>query len=118
MVPFDVIVIFSSNIPPSTLADEAFLRRLGYKIYIGKLEEEEYRAIFEQNCARLGIPFSNEGLRFVIDELHGKHDKPLLACIPRDLLEQVRDFAFYQGIKPELNEELLTWAWENYYTKG
>ncbi|GHD71667.1 ATPase AAA [Vogesella fluminis] len=118
MVPFDVIVIFSSNIPPSTLADEAFLRRLGYKIYIGTLEEEDYRAIFEQNCTRLGIPFTEQGLRFVIDELHGKHDKPLLACIPRDLLEQIRDFTFYQGIKPELSEELLTWAWENYYTKG
>ncbi|MGM8062041.1 ATP-binding protein [Vogesella indigofera] len=118
MVPFDVIVIFSSNIPPSTLADEAFLRRLGYKIYIGKLEENEYRAIFEQNCTRMGIPFTEQGLRFVIDELHGKHDKPLLACIPRDLLEQIRDFTFYQGIQPELSEELLSWAWENYYTKG
>ena len=118
MVPFDVIVIFSSNIPPSQLADEAFLRRLGYKIYIGELHEDEYRAIFEQNCHRMGIPFTETGLRFVIDQLHGKHDKPLLACIPRDLLEQVRDFAFYRGVAPELTEEQLSWAWENYYARG
>lgn len=118
MVPFDVIVIFSSNIPPSQLADEAFLRRLGYKIYIGELHENEYRSIFEQNCNRMNIPFSEAGLRFVIDQLHAKHDKPLLACIPRDLLEQVRDFAFYQGVEPELSEKMLSWAWENYYTRG
>ncbi|EEG09805.1 ATP-binding protein [Pseudogulbenkiania ferrooxidans] len=118
MVPFDVIVIFSSNIPPSQLADEAFLRRLGYKIYIGELHENEYRTIFEQNCNRMNIPFSEAGLRFVIDQLHTKHDKPLLACIPRDLLEQVRDFAFYQGVEPELSEKMLSWAWENYYTRG
>ena len=85
MIPFDVIVVFSSNIKPSTLADEAFLRRLGYKIYVGPLDEPEYRDIFMRVCEETEIPFFEEGYRYV-RELHQKHEKPLLACLPRDIL--------------------------------
>lgn len=115
MIPFDVTVIFSSNISPSTLADEAFLRRLGYKIYIGALSEEEYRAIFKQVCHTYGIEYQESSFRYLLDKLHYKHQKPLLACIPRDLLGQVRDFALYHEVKPELSETLLDMAWGNYY---
>ncbi len=115
-VPFDVIVIFSSNIAPSTLADEAFLRRLAYKIYVGQLNEPEYSAIFRNACASLNIPFADEGLRFVL-KLHHKQGRPLLACVPRDLLGQLRDFARYQNKQPVLTEELLHWAWDNYFAR-
>lgn len=116
MIPFDVIVVFSTNMPPKQLADEAFLRRLGYKIYIGVLEEEDYRAISRQVCNELHIPYSEKGLDYLLHEHHYKEDKPLLACIPRDILGQVRDAARYEGVQPELTEELLDWAWSNYFT--
>jgi SpoVK/Ycf46/Vps4 family AAA+-type ATPase len=116
MIPFDVIVVFSSNIKPSTLADEAFLRRLGYKIYVGPLDEPEYRDIFMRVCEETEIPFFEEGYRHV-RELHQKHDKPLLACLPRDILYQVRDIARFNGTEPELSEELLDWAWNNYFAR-
>lgn len=116
MIPFDVIVVFSTNMPPKQLVDEAFLRRLGYKIYISVLEEEDYRAIFRQVCEELHIPYSEKGLKYLLHEHHYKDDKPLLACIPRDILGQVRDIARYEGVQPELSEELLDWAWNNYFT--
>jgi hypothetical protein len=115
-LPFDVIVVFSTNMPPSKLADEAFLRRLGYKIYVGPLDEGEYRAIARQVCDELLIPYNEEGISYLLRELHYKTGKPLNACIPRDILEQVRDIARYEGVQPELSEELLDWAWNNYFT--
>ncbi|HSD44724.1 MAG TPA: ATP-binding protein [Burkholderiales bacterium] len=114
-IPFDVIVVFSSNIQPSKLADEAFLRRLGYKIFVGPLDETEYRAIFMQVCAQTRIAFAEDGYRYVLEELHGKNGKPLLACHPRDILCQVRDIARFNGVPPELSQKLLTWAWDNYF---
>jgi hypothetical protein len=114
-VPFDVIVIFSSNLQPSKLADEAFLRRLGYKIYVGPLPEADYRRIFLQVCEENGIPFEETGYRYVVEHLHATNQKPLLACLPRDILGQLRDFARFSGREPRLSEELLDWAWHNYF---
>ena len=117
MIPFDVTVIFSSNIAPSTLADEAFLRRLGYKIYIGELSEDEYKAIFKQVCSSYKIDYREDCFNYLVQKLHYKHQKPLLACIPRDLLGQVRDFALYNEVAPELSEKMLDVAWNNYYAR-
>lgn len=117
MIPFDVTVIFSSNIAPTTLADEAFLRRLGYKIHIGELSEDEYQAIFRQVCGTLNIEYREDCFNYLVQKLHYKHQKPLLACIPRDLLGQVRDFALYRETEPRLSEAMLDLAWNNYYAR-
>ncbi len=114
-VPFDVIVVFSSNLQPSKLADEAFLRRLGYKIFVGPLPESDYRRIFEQVCEQNGIACAEEGYRYLLDELHAKDGKPLFACVPRDIVGQLRDFARFNGLEPRLSEDLLRWAWRNYF---
>jgi SpoVK/Ycf46/Vps4 family AAA+-type ATPase len=116
MLPFDVIVVFSTNLPPSKLADEAFLRRLGYKIYVGPLSEDEYRVITQQVCDELQIPFSEDGFNYLLHEHHYKKVRPLFACIPRDILEQLRDIARYEGKSAEMSRELLDWAWNNYFT--
>jgi hypothetical protein len=112
---FDVIVVFSSNLQPSKLADEAFLRRLGYKIFVGPLPEADYRRIFMQVCEQNAIPYDENGYRYLIDELHSRNDKPLLACLPRDILDQLRDFARFNGQEPGLSKDLLDWAWHNYF---
>ena len=113
-VPFDLGLVFSTNLPPSTLADDAFLRRLGYKIYVGALDEASYSEIFKRVCQQMGVPFSKSGLAYVLKR-HEREHKPLLACIPRDLVGQVRDHAAYLGQAPELEEGLLDWAWNNYF---
>jgi hypothetical protein len=115
MVPFDVIVVFSTNLKPTDLADEAFLRRLGYKIHLTALDEDDYRAIFKQVCEEFGIPFSEESLHYLLHQHHYREGRPLLACVPRDILRQVLDVAKYQGKRPELTTEMLDWAWHNYY---
>jgi DNA-binding PadR family transcriptional regulator len=116
-VPFDVNLVFSTNLQPSALADEAFLRRLGYKIYVGPIEASDYEGIFRQECTRLGIPFTPEGLAYVLQR-HEREERPLLACSPRDLLGQLRDQARFRSLRPEMSESLLDWAWNNYFVRN
>jgi DNA-binding PadR family transcriptional regulator len=115
VVPFDMVLVFSSNLPPSQLADPAFLRRIGYKIFVGPLEETEYRRLFVNVCAELGIEFSDKQYRYLLSQYHEPSQTPLLACLPRDILSQVCDFARFNGVKPELSAPLLDWAWNNYF---
>jgi predicted ATPase with chaperone activity len=115
MVPFDVVVVFSSNFAPDQLSDGAFLRRLGYKVEIGAQTEPEYERIFRQACERYGVPYSDDAFQYLVRERHGREGKPLLACYPRDLVSQVRDLARYEGRPAELNPQVLDWAWENYF---
>ncbi len=115
-IPFDVKVIFSSNLSPETLADDAFLRRLGYKIYIGELNEEQYATVFKQVCDELAIPFSETAFDHLMRDLHAKEGRPLLACYPRDLLSQVKDYMQFENIPLQLTSEALDWAWKNYFS--
>ncbi|HSG28301.1 MAG TPA: hypothetical protein VLA34_07455, partial [Candidatus Krumholzibacterium sp.] len=69
-MPFDQIILFSTNIEPRELADEAFLRRIGYKIKIDHLREEEYTRICRQVCDRLGLEYRPEVIRYLLDEQH------------------------------------------------
>lgn len=115
-VPFDVIVVFSSNLRPNELADEAFMRRLGYKIFVGPADAEEYRAILQQVCRELRMPYDEDGF----DHLRARYaaaGRPLLACHPRDLLSQVRDHALLAGAAPRMTPEQLDWAWDNYFAR-
>ncbi len=114
-VPFDVVVIFSTNLRPADLIDDAFLRRLGHKIFIGPLSEDEYRGVFQGVCSEFGIEYSEEMLRYLLRNHHDRENKPRLACYPRDLLSQVRDFAIYDGSQPRLTAEALDRAWHNYF---
>ncbi len=115
-VPFDLSLVFSTNLPPISLADEAFLRRLGYKIHITYLDEDRYGNIFKRVCREMNIEFTPDALAYVLQR-HQIEYKPLLACTPRDLLAQVRDHAGFLGQKPTLSEESLDWAWNNYYVQ-
>jgi len=114
MVPFDVIVVFCTNLSPQELLDEAFLRRLGYKIPLGALDEAQYRAVCKQVCQSYRLPYTESAINYLVARF-GHEGRPLLACTPRDLLGQVRDRARYQGVPPELSRELLDWAWNNYF---
>lgn len=116
-IPFDVIVVFSSNFVPQRLSDGAFLRRLGYKIEVPAASIEEYATLFRQACAKAGVVF--DGAAF--DYLLARHDErkvPLLACYPRDLVRQLRDLARYEERAPELNRQTIDWAWDNYFAAG
>jgi hypothetical protein len=116
-VLFDVILIFSTNLDPLELADEAFLRRIGYKLRFDHLTPAYYHAIWSQVCAARGVPCDPDVCQFVIDELHGRRGVPLLPCHPRDLIGIALDRADYLGATDRLTRESLRWAWDNYFVR-
>jgi hypothetical protein len=117
-VPFDVILVFSTNMSPADLADPAFLRRLGYKVHVGALNESDYRALFRNECVEQGLEYSEEAFEYLVREHHKRDGTPLLACYPRDLLAQIRARALYQNAPPELTCASLERAWRSYFASN
>jgi len=116
-IPFDLILVFSTNLNPLELADEAFLRRIGYKLHFDHLQADEYQRIWQQECAKLGIPYDPELVAYAIEQLHRLEARPLLPCHPRDLLGMALDRQRYQDVEDAqaLTSKTLTWAWRNYF---
>jgi len=113
-IPFDVKLVFSTNLTPEAIADEAFLRRLGYKIHVGPVSESEYQQIFEQVCTEFGVAFNANAFEFLLG-LHRRLGRPTFACYPRDLIAQVRDYAVYREWPVDLTPQLIDWAWHCYF---
>lgn len=114
-VPFDLILIFSTNIHPLDLADEAFLRRIGYKIEFGTLTPIQYEHIWRETCEMYRIEYDAQVLHYAINELHTKGRVSLLPCHPRDLLGMAVDHAVYEDNCRTVSIEHLEWAWKNYF---
>jgi energy-coupling factor transporter ATP-binding protein EcfA2 len=115
-VPFDMTVMFSTNLTPSDIADEAFLRRFGYKVHLGPMDLASYRRVFEQACRGMEVAFDPAGFDWLIEHRHAREGRLLLACYPRDLVGRVRDFAAYDGSTPRATVEALARAWTTYFT--
>lgn len=114
-VPFDVVLVMSTNIHPLELADEAFLRRIGYKIEFSPLSVEGYTEIWNDNCREFQVVCEPRVLDYVLHELHAHCGIPLLPCHPRDLLGMAVDYAIYANGSTEITEEHMRWAWSNYF---
>lgn len=116
-IPFDLVLVFSTNLNPLALADEAFLRRIGYKLHFDHLLPDEYVRIWQQECDKLGIAYDPELVAYVIEHLHRSAKTPLLPCHPRDLLGMALDRQSYLGQDKTaaLSAETLNWAWRNYF---
>jgi DNA-binding MarR family transcriptional regulator len=114
-IPFDTSLFFSTNLEPSEVADEAFLRRIGYKIHVGELPLDSYRQVFTDVCTEYGVVADISMFDTLIQRYHLPHRRPLLACYPRDLVRQVLDHATYHGQRAELTPDMLEWAWHNYF---
>ncbi len=114
-MPFDVMVIFSTNLPPKELADEAFLRRLRHKVEIGDPQADEYRQIFQRVAASKGVTYSEEGLAHLLQEWYIKHHRKLRASHARDLCDHILDIAQYLSVEPAMTPELIDQAAETYF---
>ena len=114
-VPFDVLTVFATNLDPASLADEAFLRRIPYKIPVEDPSLEDFHRIFELNCRNRGLGFH----KVMVSYLQRCHYRPrgraLRACHPRDLLDQVLALCRYRGVEPTINRELLDAACASYF---
>ena len=114
-VPFNVILIFSTNINPLELGDMAFLRRIGHKILFDTLDHGEFIKIWDQVCKEKQISCSVELLSYLFDHHYKREQRSLLPCHPRDLLGIAQDKATYLGGSTMLTKELLDWAWDSYF---
>jgi predicted ATPase with chaperone activity len=116
-VPFDVLVIFSTNLPPKDLVDEAFLRRLRHKIEIGDPNYEDFREIFRRVAASKGVTYSDQGLAYLLQEWYIKPNRKLRASHPRDLCDQILDISRYLSVEPAMTREMIDRAGTSYFVE-
>jgi energy-coupling factor transporter ATP-binding protein EcfA2 len=114
-IPFDQLVIFATNLEPKSLVDEAFLRRIRYKIKIGHPTEEQFQEIFERVCRKNAIPFRQEVYEYLIEHWYRRRNIAFNACHPRDLIDHVIDLARFYKETPELHRDTIDHACENYF---
>ncbi|MHB8971443.1 MAG: AAA family ATPase [Pirellulaceae bacterium] len=114
-VPFDQLIIFSTNLEPRDLVDDAFLRRIPYKIEVVDPTEEEFRELFHLMCKSLNIAHNEEAVDHLINTHYRPIDRPFRCCQPRDLLLQVRNRCRYERREPELSSDTLDFAVETYF---
>jgi hypothetical protein len=114
-VPFDQLLVFSTNLEPRDLVDEAFLRRIPYKIEVTDPTEEEFRDLFKLMAPQLGFEYRAEAVDYLLAIHYRKCNRPLRFCHPRDLLLQVRSYCIYRKCPLELRAEYFDLACENYF---
>jgi hypothetical protein len=116
-IPFDMMVLFSTNLVPSDLADEAFLRRIRYKIEVPDPTPAEFRVIFQVECERRGVRFDDMAVSHLIDSWYNK-ERDLRGCHPRDLVEAISDAALFEGNVPALTARALDEACHTYFLRN
>jgi predicted ATPase with chaperone activity len=114
-VPFNELIVFSTNLPPKDLVDEAFLRRLRHKIRIGDPSFEEYRSIFKTVAQSKNIPFNEEILAYLIKNWYIKPSRNLRGSHPREICNQILDISKFLGCKPEMTRELIDQAADAFF---
>ncbi len=114
-VPFDQLIIFSTNLEPKDLVDEAFLRRIPYKIEVADPDEDEFRKLFEIMAPIVGFEYDQDAVDYLIETHYKPVGRPLRCCQPRDLLLQIRNFCHYVGGPPVMSPENFDFAVENYF---
>jgi predicted ATPase with chaperone activity len=116
-VPFDMLIVFSTNLEPKALVEEAFLRRIRHKIEVGNPSLEQFREIFRRECKYKGVPYHDRGLAYLLRNHYIKKKRPLRACHPRDLLDELLDLARFLDLPPRLSEDLIDRACEAYFVE-
>lgn len=114
-VPFDQLIVFSTNLEPRQLVDEAFLRRIPYKIEVVDPTEEEFRELFRLLCPAMGFEYAEEAITHLIHVHYKRTGRAFRYCQPRDLLLQVRNYCLYRGTALELTDEYFDEACHNYF---
>ena len=108
-LPFVCQMVFSTNISPASLVDEAFLRRMAYKIGVGNPSPEAFARILQYECDRNGIPYEARAVPFLLS-LYGK--RPLRGSHPRQVVQRLVDLAVYRGRAPRLTPQSVREAYD------
>ena len=115
-VPFEQLIIFSTNLDPKQLADEAFLRRIPYKVEVGDPSDAEYKLLFKIMSKKLNFEYKEEAVQYLIDTHYTAVGRPLRRCQPRDLLNQIKNYCNYQDLPMEMRNEYFDLAAKGYFT--
>ncbi|MEW5720566.1 MAG: ATP-binding protein [Chloroflexota bacterium] len=116
-VPFDALIIFATNLNPAELVDEAFLRRIRYKIHVVDPTWEEFREIFIRETAKRNLKYSEEVMRHIVMEYYIKPKRRPRAVHPRDILDELTNIARFNGAIPTLSKDLVDLACQTYFLK-
>lgn len=116
-VPFDVLIVFSTNLEPRELVDEAFMRRIQNKVRIDNPSPEAFREIFRRQCRAFGVPFDQDALIYLLQKHYIKAQREPRACHPRDLLRLLTGMARYHQTEPKLTPDLLDRATQVYFVE-
>ena len=115
-VPFDQLIIFSTNLEPRDLVDGAFLRRIPYKIQVPDPTEAEFREIIRRLSPRMGFQYDESAVDHLIEHHFRRAGRPFRGCQPRDLLQQVRNFCAYKQLPRRLTPNAFDFAVANYFS--
>jgi predicted ATPase with chaperone activity len=116
-VPFDQLIIFSTNLDPTTeLQDEAFLRRIPYKVHVPDPDESEFHRLFELAAPSVGCPYDRDAVEHLLATHYRPLSRPLRRCHPRDILMQVHNYCVYNELSMEMRPEYIDMAVTNYFT--
>ena len=116
-VPFEQLVIFSTNLDEKEFVDEAFLRRMGYRARLELPTAAAYGEIFRRAATARGLSADDSVISHLLRKYEGSR-RPLKCCEPRDLLNRVSDICMLEGQTLNVSENLIDLAWENYFGKG
>lgn len=114
-IPFILTLAFSTNLDPEKISDPAFLRRLGYKIQFGPLLQEEYHSLWSMFALSKNLKVSEASYEKLFD-LHRQHCVGFYPCIPKDIVGISRDIIVFEEVDPVISPEIVTRAWEVYFT--
>jgi predicted ATPase with chaperone activity len=114
-VPFDCLLVFATNLNPHDLVDEAFLRRIQYKINIIGPEPDAYREIFRRVCDLQGVRYEESAVKFIYERYYSERGIEPRACHPRDIIEHLVHVARYEGIEPRFTLDMLEQACDSYF---
>jgi len=114
-VPFDVLVVFSTNLDPRTLADEAFLRRIANKVSLGYATPEEFKEVFRKECAARGLNCEEDLVEYLVNLITKDLKQNLAHSHVRDLVNQIFWAATYSGVRAQLTRNNIRQACQNYF---
>ena len=116
-VPFDVFLVFATNLEPAQLVDDAFLRRVRYKVELGRPDADRFSEILRRECDRCGLRHDPQVLDYLIKQHYQSAKRPFNACEPRDLLDQAVELCTWREIEPMLNREIIDQVVTNYFAR-
>ena len=115
-VPFDQLLIFATNLTPKKIVDEAFLRRIPYKIQVFDPTDEQFRLLFQRRCQTHSIPYEDRGVDYLLEKYYRPTNRPLRFSHVEDIIRQMVDFCDFHDQPKVMNKQTIDMAANNFFS--